>query len=71
MMEQASFCNPGLLGSSIAICWSIFHLTLQLDEYTTFRQVYENPILRSRAPDSTPKETELGKARLAQVSYSP
>lgn len=38
-----------------------------LDEYTTFRQVYENPILRSRAPDSTPKETELGKARLAQL----
>ncbi|RDB25350.1 DNA repair and recombination protein RAD54B [Hypsizygus marmoreus] len=38
-----------------------------LDEYNTFRRVYEVPILKSRAPDSSAKETELGEARTAQL----
>ncbi|KAG2131398.1 P-loop containing nucleoside triphosphate hydrolase protein, partial [Suillus bovinus] len=34
----------------------------------TFRRVYEVPILKSRAPDCTAKELELGEARSAQLS---
>ncbi|KAF7362053.1 hypothetical protein MVEN_00550700 [Mycena venus] len=39
-----------------------------LDDYVTFRRVYETPILKSRAPDSTAKEREVGEARAAQLS---
>lgn len=38
-----------------------------LDEYSTFRRVYEVPILKSRAPDCPAKDTELGEARTAQL----
>ncbi|KAJ6497887.1 SNF2 family N-terminal domain-containing protein [Mycena sanguinolenta] len=38
-----------------------------LDNYATFRRVYETPILKSRAPDSTEKERQIGEARLAQL----
>jgi DNA repair and recombination protein RAD54B len=37
------------------------------DDHATFRRVYEAPILKSRAPDRTEKELELGEARSAQV----
>ena len=40
---------------------------LALDDYSVFRKVYENPILKSRAPDASPKEVELGEARTEQV----
>ncbi|KAG0704667.1 P-loop containing nucleoside triphosphate hydrolase protein [Suillus ampliporus] len=39
-----------------------------LDNHATFRKVYEVPILKSRAPDCTDKELELGEARSAQLS---
>ncbi|EPQ57554.1 hypothetical protein GLOTRDRAFT_127906 [Gloeophyllum trabeum ATCC 11539] len=39
-----------------------------LDDYKTFRRVYEQPILKSRAPDCTSKEAELGQARQAQLT---
>lgn len=42
-------------------------LILVLDDYSVFRKVYENPILKSRAPDASPKEIELGEARMEQV----
>jgi hypothetical protein len=38
-----------------------------LDDYSTFRRVYENPILKSRTPDCTGKEKELGESRSKQV----
>ncbi|KAF7375992.1 hypothetical protein MSAN_00013800 [Mycena sanguinolenta] len=38
-----------------------------LDNYATFRRVYETPILKSRAPDSSEKERQIGEARLAQL----
>ncbi|KAG6813679.1 hypothetical protein H0H92_008527 [Tricholoma furcatifolium] len=38
-----------------------------LDEYSTFKRVYENPILKSRAPDASSKDIELGEARTAQL----
>ncbi|KAJ6495564.1 SNF2 family N-terminal domain-containing protein [Mycena vitilis] len=38
-----------------------------LDNYATFRRVYEVPILKSRAPDSSIKEREVGEARSAQL----
>ncbi|KAI0045277.1 hypothetical protein FA95DRAFT_1561280 [Auriscalpium vulgare] len=38
-----------------------------LDDYNTFRRVYEVPIVRSRAPDCTKKEAELGESRSAQL----
>ena len=38
-----------------------------LDDYSTFRKVFENPILKSRAPGCSVKEHELGEARHTQV----
>ncbi|KAF8813639.1 hypothetical protein BYT27DRAFT_7334698 [Phlegmacium glaucopus] len=38
-----------------------------LDDYSVFRKVYENPILKSRTPDASPKEVELGEARTEQL----
>ncbi|KAJ7675096.1 SNF2 family N-terminal domain-containing protein [Mycena rosella] len=38
-----------------------------LDNYATFRRVYEVPILNSRAPDSSAKEREIGEARSTQL----
>ncbi|KZT19708.1 hypothetical protein NEOLEDRAFT_936097 [Neolentinus lepideus HHB14362 ss-1] len=38
-----------------------------LDDYKAFRRVYEQPILKSRAPDCTSKEAELGQARQTQL----
>nr|GAT57610.1 predicted protein [Mycena chlorophos] len=39
-----------------------------LDDYATFKRVYETPILKGRAPDSSEKERELGEARLAKLN---
>ncbi|KAI0771634.1 SNF2 family N-terminal domain-containing protein [Trametes elegans] len=39
-----------------------------LDDYTTFKRVYETPILKSRAPGCSAKEAELGEARSAQLT---
>ncbi|TBU32764.1 P-loop containing nucleoside triphosphate hydrolase protein [Dichomitus squalens] len=39
-----------------------------LDDYSTFKRVYETPILKSRAPGCSAKEAELGEARSAQLS---
>ena len=41
------------------------------DDYSTFKRVYETPILKSRAPGCTAKEAEVGEARSAQVVYTP
>jgi hypothetical protein len=49
------------------LCWTAILLTRRVDDYPTFRRVYEVPILRSRAPDCTAKEREMGEARTAQV----
>ncbi|KDR75393.1 hypothetical protein GALMADRAFT_249441 [Galerina marginata CBS 339.88] len=38
-----------------------------LDDYSVFRKVYETPILKSRAPDASAKEIEIGEARTAQL----
>ncbi|KAH0589308.1 hypothetical protein H2248_005070 [Termitomyces sp. 'cryptogamus'] len=38
-----------------------------LDEYSIFKRVYEIPILKSRAPDASPKDIEIGEARTAQL----
>ncbi|KAG7090872.1 hypothetical protein E1B28_009953 [Marasmius oreades] len=37
------------------------------DEYPAFKRIYENPILKSRAPGCTEKESELGEKRSAQL----
>lgn len=39
-----------------------------LDDHATFRKVYEVPILKSRAPDCTDKELEIGEAQSAQLA---
>ncbi|KAK7472895.1 helicase [Stygiomarasmius scandens] len=39
-----------------------------LDEYANFRRIYEVPILKSRAPDCTAKEAELGESRSARLA---
>ncbi|KAI0305632.1 P-loop containing nucleoside triphosphate hydrolase protein [Multifurca ochricompacta] len=36
-------------------------------DYTTFRRVYEMPIIRSREPGCSAKEAELGESRSAQL----
>ncbi|TEB37551.1 hypothetical protein FA13DRAFT_1726666 [Coprinellus micaceus] len=38
-----------------------------LDEYPTFRRVYEAPILKSRAPEASTKEIEVGEARTEEL----
>lgn len=40
----------------------------RLDEYSIFRRVYETPILKSRVPEATTKDIEVGEARIDQVS---
>ncbi|KAI0750810.1 P-loop containing nucleoside triphosphate hydrolase protein [Daedaleopsis nitida] len=39
-----------------------------LDDYSTFKRVYEAPILKSRAPGCSAKEAEIGEARSAQLT---
>jgi hypothetical protein len=39
----------------------------EIDNYATFKKIYEVPILRSRAPDCTSKEADVGAGRLEQV----
>jgi DNA repair and recombination protein RAD54B len=39
-----------------------------LDSYAAFKKIYETPILRSRAPDCTPKEADMGAGRLEQLT---
>jgi hypothetical protein len=41
------------------------------DDYSVFRKVYEAPIVKSRMPDATRKEVELGDGRTEQVSFDP
>ncbi|KAF9222619.1 hypothetical protein BS17DRAFT_802837 [Gyrodon lividus] len=51
------------------MCWGAdFCNPGLLDDYNTFRRVYEAPILKSRTPDRTAKELEIGEARSAQLS---
>ncbi|KAF9264199.1 hypothetical protein L218DRAFT_1076746 [Marasmius fiardii PR-910] len=38
-----------------------------LDEYSSFKRVYETPIVKSRAPGCESKESELGEKRSAQL----
>lgn len=38
-----------------------------LDDYPTFRRMYETPITRGRAPDASVNEVELGKLRSTQL----
>lgn len=67
---KADFCNPGLLGMQQCVFLkpTADH---RVDDYSTFRRVYETPILKSRAPGSTAKETEIGEARSAQACRPP
>ncbi|KEP49875.1 putative RAD54-DNA-dependent ATPase of the Snf2p family protein [Rhizoctonia solani 123E] len=39
-----------------------------LEEYSRFRRLYETPILKSRAPEASAKDIELGAARAAQLN---
>ncbi|KAF8520381.1 SNF2 family N-terminal domain-containing protein [Hysterangium stoloniferum] len=38
-----------------------------LDDYTTFKRLYESPLLKSRTPGCSSKDLELGNARSAQL----
>ncbi|KAF9047302.1 SNF2 family N-terminal domain-containing protein [Panaeolus papilionaceus] len=38
-----------------------------LDDYSVFRRVYETPIIKSREPNATQKEIEVGNARTEQL----
>lgn len=53
--------------SILLLYWIYHHFP---DEYSTFRRVYEAPILKSRAPDASEKDTEIGEARTAQVKIT-
>ncbi|KAF8750669.1 SNF2 family N-terminal domain [Rhizoctonia solani] len=39
-----------------------------LEEYPRFRRIYETPILKSRSPEASAKDIELGAARAAQLN---
>ncbi|KAJ1305825.1 hypothetical protein OPQ81_010552 [Rhizoctonia solani] len=39
-----------------------------LEEYSRFRRVYETPIVKSRSPEASTKDIELGTARAAQLN---
>lgn len=67
LLSQADFCNPGLLSSCSVIVISKPCFDHYTDDYTTFRRVYEVPILKSRAPGASEKEIKLGEARAEQV----
>ncbi|KAF6760030.1 RAD54B protein [Ephemerocybe angulata] len=38
-----------------------------LDDYATFKRVYETPILKSRMPEASDKEIEVGEARTEEL----
>ncbi|KAF9529285.1 P-loop containing nucleoside triphosphate hydrolase protein [Crepidotus variabilis] len=38
-----------------------------LDDYSVFRKVYEVPILKSRAPEASPEEIDIGEGRSTQL----
>jgi len=42
-----------------------------VDDYSTFRRVYETPIIRSREPGCSEKDAKLGESRSAQVLLYP
>ncbi|KAG6819675.1 hypothetical protein H0H93_009708 [Arthromyces matolae] len=46
---------------------SYYDRLLCQDDYAVFKRVYETPILKSRAPDASAKEVEIGEARTAQI----
>ena len=52
---------------SISSSWDLIVDAVFTDDYSTFKRVYETPILKSRAPGCSAKEAELGEARSAQV----
>ncbi|KAG9122857.1 helicase [Ceratobasidium sp. 392] len=39
-----------------------------LEDYTRFRRIYETPILKSRSPEASAKDIELGAARALQLN---
>ncbi|KAG9095961.1 helicase, partial [Ceratobasidium sp. 370] len=39
-----------------------------LEEYSRFRRIYETPILKSRSPEASAKDVELGAARASQLN---
>ncbi|CEL61521.1 DNA repair and recombination protein RAD54B [Rhizoctonia solani AG-1 IB] len=39
-----------------------------LEEYSRFRKIYETPILKSRSPEASAKDIELGAARATQLN---
>ena len=61
------------LTSVILGCWvrrphlAMYSHSPSLDDYQTFRRVYEVPIVKSRTPEATAKELEIGEGRLAQL----
>jgi DNA repair and recombination protein RAD54B len=66
--SMADFCNPGLMGRlTIEARTQPLDMSI-LDEYTTFKRVYETPILLARAPNASPRTRELGEARVEQAS---
>ncbi|KAI9442270.1 SNF2 family N-terminal domain-containing protein [Lactarius indigo] len=44
-----------------------FHAMVNDNEYSSFRRVYETPIIRSREPGCSEKEAKLGESRSAQL----
>ncbi|KAI0832427.1 P-loop containing nucleoside triphosphate hydrolase protein [Trametes gibbosa] len=57
-----------LSGTPIQNELSEFHAMADFYDYSTFKRVYETPILKSRAPGCTSKDSELGEARSVQLT---
>jgi len=71
LTNEIEWCRPIFVILACLVCGQLvfvsYDANLFQDEYSTFRRVYEVPILKSRAPDTSMKDKELGEARTAQV----
>ncbi len=73
LQATSTYISPGRFLQS-RLAWrvrcfiDVSMLTAPPDDYSVFKRVYETPILKSRAPDCTRKEKEMGESRSAQVS---
>jgi hypothetical protein len=80
MMNGIEFSNDDrnrLISAILASLVCIIFITISKslicpaeEDYATFRRVYEAPILKSRAPDCSKRESELGRTRSEKVSIN-
>lgn len=71
LSRETSVTQISWVGRTTYMPYTTFWHLLVVDDYGTFKRVYENPILASRSPDCSSKALELGTTRAAQVGPCP